>query len=237
MARNRTVQLGAEFIDHLPAEKLALWCVGDAEEKLSSATCEPDRTKWQIICGTWVYSGVIGSYYYFPNVRQLFEAMLALMKLGAVFTPCSTLLTETDLERTRVRRGRVRHVIVHAPLVEKFAHLPGDYTRIAGGAPGYHRFECPSSAVATFLPDSETTAIDPLVMYFTSGTTAKPKLVLHSHGSYPVGQLSTMYLVGLQPDDVLGIASPGWAAHLYIHSLPAGMLGRQLSRSGSPDLM
>ncbi len=53
-------------------------------------------------------------------------------------------------------------------------------------------------------------------MYFTSGTTAKPKLVLHSHQSYPVGHLSTMYWLGVQPGDVhLNISSPGWAKHAY----------------------
>ena len=59
-----------------------------------------------------------------------------------------------------------------------------------------------------------THADDPMLLYFTSGTTAKPKLVLHSHRSYPVGHLSTMYWLGLLPGDVhLNISSPGWAKH------------------------
>ena len=67
-----------------------------------------------------------------------------------------------------------------------------------------------------FTPDGETRATDPLLLYFTSGTTAKPKLVLHSHQSYPVGHLSTMYWIGLQPGDVhLNISSPGWAKHAW----------------------
>jgi acetyl-CoA synthetase len=54
------------------------------------------------------------------------------------------------------------------------------------------------------------------LLYFTSGTTAKPKLVLHSHRSYPVGHLSTMYRIGLKPGDVhLNISSPGWAKHAW----------------------
>ena len=43
---------------------------------------------------------------------------------------------------------------------------------------------------------------DPLLLYFTSGTTARPKLVLHSHQSYPVGHLSTMYWLGVRPGDI-----------------------------------
>ncbi|MDR8085679.1 AMP-binding protein, partial [Acinetobacter baumannii] len=62
----------------------------------------------------------------------------------------------------------------------------------------------------------ETRASDPLLLYFTSGTTAKPKLVLHTHQSYPVGHLSTMYWIGLQPGDVhWNISSPGWAKHAW----------------------
>jgi acetyl-CoA synthetase len=55
-----------------------------------------------------------------------------------------------------------------------------------------------------------------LLLYFTSGTTAKPKMVLHTHRSYPVGHLSTMYWLGLRPGDVhLNISSPGWAKHAW----------------------
>ena len=55
-----------------------------------------------------------------------------------------------------------------------------------------------------------------MLLYFTSGTTAKPKLVRHSQRSYPVGGLSTMYWLGLQPGDIhLNISSPGWAKHAW----------------------
>ena len=56
----------------------------------------------------------------------------------------------------------------------------------------------------------------PLLLYFTSGTTANPKLVEHTHTSYPVGHLSTMYALGLRPGDVhLNVSSPGWAKHAW----------------------
>ncbi|MGE5271032.1 MAG: AMP-binding protein, partial [Thiohalocapsa sp.] len=100
----------------------------------------------------------------------------------------------------------------------KFADLPGDYTRIAvgGAAPGWQRYEDAYEAAPEFTPDGETRASDPLLLYFTSGTTARPKLVLHSHQSYPVGHLATMYWVGLEASDIhLNISSPGWAKHAY----------------------
>ena len=74
----------------------------------------------------------------------------------------------------------------------------------------------PTRPPAEFAPDGETRAADPLLLYFTSGTTARPKLVLHSHQSYPVGHLATMYWIGLEPGDIhLNISSPGWAKHAY----------------------
>ena len=151
------------------------------------------------------------------NELPLWEVMLAAFKLGAVLIPASTLLTTEDL-RDRLERGAVRHVVtasVHAP---KFAQLAGSYTRLSIGdaVPGWQRFEDAANAPATFTPDGPTRATDPLLLYFTSGTTSKPKLVLHTHQSYPVGHLSTMYWIGLQPGDVhLNISSPGWAKHAW----------------------
>ena len=150
------------------------------------------------------------------NEPALWEAMLAAMKLGAVIIPATTMLTEDDL-RDRFARGHIRHAIVAGDQAGRFAAIPGGYTRIAvGGAPGWRRFEDGYQAPAAFDPAGETRATDPLLLYFTSGTTAKPKLVLHSHQSYPVGHLSTMYWIGLQPGDVhLNISSPGWAKHAW----------------------
>ncbi|HYZ61541.1 MAG TPA: AMP-binding protein, partial [Acetobacteraceae bacterium] len=150
------------------------------------------------------------------NVQPLWEVMLAAMKLGAVLIPATTMLTEDDL-RDRLTRGRVRHVIATAELTPRFAKLEGDYTRLAlGGAAGWRDFAETESEPDVFAPDGETHATDPLLLYFTSGTTSKPKLVLHSQQSYPVGHLSTMYWIGVQPGDVhLNISSPGWAKHAY----------------------
>lgn len=113
----------------------------------------------------------------------------------------------------------MRHVIVRAEDTGKFDEVPGTYTRIAAGAEvpaGWRRLEDMYRAESRFTPDGETLADDPLMLYFTSGTTARPKLVEHTHASYPIGHLSTMYWVGLRPGDVhLNIASPGWAKHAW----------------------
>jgi len=151
------------------------------------------------------------------NVVPLWECMLAAMKLGAVIIPASTLLTRDDLA-DRFARGRVRHVVAGTDSAPKFAELPGGYTHIlvGGKAAGWHAYEDAYASSEAFKPDAETRATDPMLLYFTSGTTSKPKLVLHSHQSYPVGHLSTMYWLGLKPGDIhLNISSPGWAKHAW----------------------
>ncbi len=151
------------------------------------------------------------------NVVPLWEAMLAAMKLGAVIVPATTLLTRNDLA-DRFARGRVKHVIAGADAAAKFAELPGGYTRIVVGkaVPGWVSYEDCYRESVDFTPDAPTRADDPLLLYFTSGTTATPKLVLHTHQSYPVGHLSTVYWLGLRPGDVhLNISSPGWAKHAW----------------------
>ena len=151
------------------------------------------------------------------NVVPLWEVMLAAMKLGAVVIPASTLLTPSDL-KDRFERGRVRHLIANAADAAKFAGLDPTVTRIAlGDAPvGWHGYDALLRGDARFTPEGETRATDPMLLYFTSGTTSRPKLVEHSHQSYPVGHLITMYWLGLRPGDVhLNISSPGWAKHAY----------------------
>lgn len=152
------------------------------------------------------------------NQLELWETALAAMKLRAVVVPATPLLGSADL-RDRVDRGRIAHVVVRDADTAKFDEVPGDYTRITVGTtvvPGWLPYEEAYAAPAGFTPDGPTAADDPLMLYFTSGTTARPKLVEHTHTSYPIGHLATMYWIGLKPGDVhLNISSPGWAKHAW----------------------
>jgi acetyl-CoA synthetase len=154
------------------------------------------------------------------NVVPLWEIMLAAIKLGVVVIPASTLLTPDEL-RDRLDRGRVKAVVASQDQVAKFAGIGADsMLRIVVGASsaheGWRSYEETAGLSETFSPDGATDPNDPMLLYFTSGTTAKPKLVRHSQRSYPVGALSTMYWLGLQPGDVhLNISSPGWAKHAW----------------------
>ncbi|AIO69737.1 AMP-binding protein [Burkholderia oklahomensis] len=152
-----------------------------------------------------------------PNRVELWDAMLAAMKLGAVVLPATTQLSADDV-RDRVRIGGARYAIVDENEAEKFEQPGLDVMKIVAGAPraGWLALADGYAASAEFTPDGVTHASDPMLLYFTSGTTSKPKLVEHTHRTYPVGSLSTMYWVGLQPGDVhWNISSPGWAKHAW----------------------
>ncbi|MFX1674192.1 AMP-binding protein [Paraburkholderia sp. A2WS-5] len=152
-----------------------------------------------------------------PNRVELWDVMLAAMKLGAVVLPATTQLAPDDV-RERVEAGGARFVVVDAAELAKFDALDASVKRIAvGGArDGWIDLSRACEASAAFEPDGPTRASDPMLLYFTSGTTSKPKLVEHTHQSYPVGHLSTMYWIGLMPGDVhWNISSPGWAKHAW----------------------
>jgi acetyl-CoA synthetase len=150
------------------------------------------------------------------NVPQLWESILAAMKLGAVVIPTTTLLTADDIA-DRSLRGNVRHIIATSDLTSKFDHITA-LSRVSIGTPipGWADYNAGYKFPADFEPEGVTKASDPLQLYFTSGTTSKPKVVLHTHASYPAGHLTTMYWIGLKPGDVhCNLSSPGWAKHAW----------------------
>ncbi len=152
-----------------------------------------------------------------PNIVELWETTLACIKLGAVVVPATVQLTQGDIE-DRIARGGVKHVVTDASgraKIEAVAGFAGRFL-VGGESPGFVPYAASGACSTTFAPHGETLATDPMLLYFTSGTTAKPKLVVHTHESYPVGHLSTMYWLGLQPGDVhWNISSPGWAKHAW----------------------
>lgn len=151
------------------------------------------------------------------NTIELWEVMLAITKIGAVAVPTSTLLSASDLAY-RVEHSHARAVVTLGALSNRLSEIGESVQRIGvGDVPdGWHDFAGSASATVEFEPDVPTPADDISLLYFTSGTTSRPKLVQHTHVSYPVGHLSTMWWLGVQPGDVhLNISSPGWAKHAW----------------------
>jgi acetyl-CoA synthetase len=152
------------------------------------------------------------------NVAPLWETLLGAARLGAVVIPATTQLTRDDVA-DRLVRGEVRCAIVESAVTDRFAGEAPGLIRVAVGDPvaGWTAFDdAYAQDGGAWLAAAPTPAGDPLLLYFTSGTTARPKLVLHTHTSYPVGHLSTMYWIGVREGDRhLNISSPGWAKHAW----------------------
>jgi acetyl-CoA synthetase len=219
--RPETFNWALDWFDSIAArqDRPALWIIeeDDSETRLSFA----ELTARSNALAAWLREQGVRrgdrTLLMLGNRAALWECILALTKLGAVMIPSTTLLTPADIA-DRFERGHVAHVITESAQAWLFAQVAGSFTRIAVGATvdGWLRYDDFIASESTFTPDGPTPATDPLFLYFTSGTTAKPKLVEHTHISYPVGHLSTMYWLGLQPGDVhLNISSPGWAKHAW----------------------
>jgi acetyl-CoA synthetase len=199
-------------------ERPALWIVNEsgAEEKFSF---EQMRKRSNQVANFLRARGVKRGdrlLIMLPNVAALWEITLAVLKLGAVASPATVLLSKAELA-DRIERGGISCVIADAAGAAKCAELPAQCKRIVvGEAAGWMPLAQAYACSEAFSPDGPTRASDPFLLYFTSGTTAKPKMVLHTQQSYPVGPLSTMYWIGLQPGDVhLNVSSPGWAKHAW----------------------
>ncbi|QXV57291.1 AMP-binding protein [Amycolatopsis sp. TNS106] len=200
-------------------DRYALWIV--EEDGIENRWTYPEMARRSDQVANWLRSlGVARGdrlILMLGNQGELWQTILAAIKLGAVIIPASTLLGPADLA-DRVERGAAKHVVIRSVDAHKLENVEGDYTRIAVGEPveGWRSFVDAYEEADTFTPDGPTAAEDPLLLYFTSGTTAKPKLVQHTQVSYPIGHLSTMYWIGLEPGDVhLNISSPGWAKHAW----------------------
>ncbi len=197
----------------------ALWVIdGDREQRLSFAELSARSVAVaHLLADLGLRRGdrlllVLG------NVAPLWEIMLGAIRLGAVIIPAAQQLSATDLA-DRVDRGGARLLVAQAADAERLDGLNPELGRIlvdgtAAGWIDYGRAE-EFRGADRHLPGASKSG-DPMLLYFTSGTTAQPKLVQHTQLSYPVGHLSTMYWIGLKPGDVhLNAASPGWAKHAW----------------------
>jgi acetyl-CoA synthetase len=207
-------------------ETLALWIIGDdgSEQKMTYkrlAERSNQVANWLEVLGVQRGERVL---LMLGNEVPLWETMLACMKIGAVMIPATSLLSKDDLI-DRLDRGQVRVVVTGAAHCSKFDGLdefaPKALIRITVGDAGeskniWTKLQDSHQASAQYHPKQATGINEPMLLYFTSGTTSKPKLVEHSHTSYPVGHLSTMYWTGLLPGAVhWNISSPGWGKHAW----------------------
>jgi acyl-coenzyme A synthetase/AMP-(fatty) acid ligase len=158
-----------------------------------------------------------------PRVPEWWETNLGLMKLGAVSIPCTTLLTPKDIQyRAEIAEpvALVTDTAGAAKLAQVRDHCPTIKHAIVVDEPGA---DCPDNcvgyhpAVDAASPvwyGTRTQPDDPCLIYFTSGTVGYPKMVLHTHASYPIGHTAVTgrYWLDLTPDDLhWNLSEMGWA--------------------------
>ena len=218
----------ADWFDGVAAESpdaCALWVVDpDGEQRLTFAELAARSvTVAHFLASLGLRRGdrvlvVLG------NVVALWEVLLAAIRLGAVVIPATPQLSAADLA-DRVERGEARLLVAATQDAAKFSSLALPLGKVGVGRVADTATPpegwIPYTAADGFAEATEplpgvSRGADPMLLYFTSGTTARPKLVVHTHISYPIGHLSTMYWMGLRPGDVhLNVSSPGWAKHAW----------------------
>jgi acetyl-CoA synthetase len=205
----------------------ALWVVTPQSEHSVSFSSLAARSR-QV--ATWLASQGIGEgdrlLLCLRNGFALYEIILAAIRLRAVVIPTYLTVGREDLSE-RIEQGRITCLIADASVAERMG-MPGGSTLkriVVSGGIGFNQSSGLEGWIdfsASFLTKRrygarvKTPAQMPSFGYFTSGTTAKPKLVMHSHVSYAIGHLSSMYWNGVMPGDVhLNVSSPGWAKHSW----------------------
>ena len=159
-----------------------------------------------------------------PRVPEWWTATLALIKRGAVYCPAPTMLTPKDL-KYRINIADIKMVITseeHADKIDEIAKECPSLTAkmiIDGKRKGWISYPveldypAPVSARLVAFPGlKKTKSTDPLVIFFTSGTTGEPKMVLHDH-SYPLGHIVTArFWHDLRSTDLhFTLSDTGWA--------------------------
>lgn len=158
------------------------------------------------------------------NEIELWEAMLAAIKIGAVILPTTVMLDPKALA-SRITRAGVHWAVTNQQNIHKFGHLDEfDVDQASLGVvvtgtdtvEGTHAYHDAYASTHEFVIDAPTPADAEMLVYFTSGTTSEPKMVLHTQESYSVGHFSTLYWLGVEASDVhLNISSPGWGKHAW----------------------
>jgi acetyl-CoA synthetase/medium-chain acyl-CoA synthetase len=157
-----------------------------------------------------------------PRVPQWHMMVVGIMKLGALPMPGTILLTPKDYAY-RIHMAEAKVVIVDAPNAAKVDEIRAqcaslEHCIVLGGPrDGWVDYDAAMANATEAFNVPEIRSDEPSMIYFTSGTTGGPKMVLHTQASYPFAHVITgKYWLDLQPDDLhWTLSDTGWAKAAY----------------------
>lgn len=219
-----TFNFGYDVVDRIaertPHKKALVWCNTENEERIFSF--EEIRTYSNRTANVLRSAGIGKGDRVLVALKRHYEywfTAIALHKLGAVMIPVTHMLTEDDL-CYRLSAARVKAIVCTAMdrFPEKILHavqtvgLDCLLWTVRQTIPGFRNLTAELQQAPAELERQETLATDPMVMYFTSGTTGYPKAVVHNH-AYPLAHVVTAKYWQQAEDGGLHftVAETGWA--------------------------
>ncbi|MGB7302029.1 MAG: AMP-binding protein [Burkholderiaceae bacterium] len=216
---------GFDQIDHLAKdpEKIAFYAVDGSGQTITKHTFANLSEASNRFANALLANGCQPgdkAFVMIPRLAAWYEVMIGCCKSAVVAMPGTNLLTSKDIEY-RVNKAKARIAIVTADgaakIDEILANCPSlEKLIIVGGErKGWSSFDklCADASPQLDRSGAPATRSDDLMLiYFTSGTTAMPKMVPRDHGYALAHRITGHYWMDLKPDDIhWTLSDTGWA--------------------------